>query len=87
MQALLAELLWRNDEIDQAAHQLCQTIPGFSDIEQTYEALAEQVRSAAGNDLYDQFYTQLIRYTDHEVQAYYSLGLGLREELLKTLEL
>ena len=31
MQDLLAELLWRNVEIDEAADRLRQTLPGFSD--------------------------------------------------------
>jgi len=86
MQDLLAELLWRNIEIDQAADRLRQTLPGFQKAKQSYSALAEQIQSAAGYDLYDRYFTQLVRYTSYEVQAYYSLGLGLREDLVKALE-
>lgn len=86
MQDLLAELLWRNTEIDEAADRLRQTLPGFSDAKQAYDHLSEQVRELAGYDLFDQYFSQLIRYTGYEVQSYYSLGLGLREEIVKALE-
>ena len=85
MQDLLAELLWRNVEIDEAANRLCQTLPGFSEAKQAYDNLSEQLRAAAGHDLYDRYFSQLIRYTGYEVQSYYSLGLGLREDLVQAL--
>ena len=86
MQDLLAELLWRNIKIDEAANRLCQTLPGFSEAKPAYDNLSEQLRKIAGRDLYDQYFAQLIRYTGYEVQAYYSLGLGLRADLIKALE-
>lgn len=58
MQDLLAQLLWRNTEIDEAAACLRQTLPGFQEAEQAYEALSEQLRAAAGHDLYDRYFTQ-----------------------------
>ena len=85
MQDLLAELLWHNVEIDEAAGRIRQALPGFAEVQQTYDALSDQLREAAGPSLYDQYFTQLIRYTNYEVQAYYSLGLGLREEIARTL--
>ena len=85
MQDLLNELLWRSTEIDEAADRLRQILPGFQEAKQAYDKLAEQLRELAGYDLYDQYFTQLIRYTNYEVQAYYSLGLGLREHIVKTL--
>ena len=85
MQDLLAELLWRNPEIDEAANRLRQTLPGFSAAKQAYNSLAEQVLEAAGYDLYDRYFTQLARYTSYEIQAYYSLGLGLRETVVQAL--
>ena len=85
MQDLLVELLWRNAEIDEAADHLCQSLPGFSTAKQAYDDLSEQLRAAAGHDLYDRYFSQLIRYTGYEVQAYYSLGLGLREDVLQAL--
>ena len=85
MQDLIVELLWRNIEIDEAADRLRQTLPGFQEAKQTYHALAEQIQSIVGYDLYNQYYTQLMRYTNYEAQAYYSLGLGLREDVVKAL--
>ena len=85
MQDMLAQLLWRNTEIDEAADRLRQTLPGFQEAKQTYHALAEQIQSIVGYDLYNQYYTQLMRYTNYEAQAYYSLGLGLREDVVKAL--
>ena len=85
-QDLLAELLWHNVKIDEAANRLCQTLPGFSEAKQAYYSLSDQLRKIAGHDLYDQYFAQLIRYTGYEVQAYYSLGLGLRADLIKALE-
>ena len=85
MQDLLAELLWRNVEIDEAAARLCQTLPGFSEAKQAYAGLSEQLRKIAGYDLYCQYFAQLMRYTSYEAQAYYSLGLGLREEMVRAL--
>lgn len=85
MQDLFVELLWRNTEIDEAADRIRQTLPGFSAAQRGYDDLAEQIRAAAGCDLYDRYFTQLIRYTGYEVQAYYSLGLGLREDVVRAL--
>lgn len=85
MQDLLAELLWRNEEIGESAERLCQTLPGFRETEETYDALAEQICSIVGLDLYDRYFAQLMRFADYERQAYYSLGLGLREELMRIL--
>lgn len=85
MQEIITELLWRNPEIDEAASRLQTALPGFSEVQHSYEALAQQVRAAAGNDLYDRYYAQLMRYSGYEVRAYYSLGLGLRTELARGL--
>lgn len=87
MQKLLVESFWFNTEIDEAAGRLCQTLPGFSDAKQAYDALSEQVREAAGDSLFDEYFSQLIRYTNYEVRAYYSLGLGLREKIVNALGL
>ena len=51
-----------------------------------YTDLAEQVRQAAGDELYDQYCPRLMRFTGYEVRAYYALGLGLRKELFQALE-
>lgn len=87
MQDLLTELLWKNVEVNEAAARLCRSLPGFSEAEQEYDELAERIRSIAGPELYDQYFVQLMRRTGYEVQAYYSLGLGLRREIIQALDL
>jgi hypothetical protein len=87
MQDLLANLLWQNEEIDEAADRLRRSLPGFPEAEQAYDTLAARLRAAAGPELYDQFYNCFMRYTGYEVQAYYTLGLGLRGELARALGL
>ena len=85
MQDLLIELLWRNVEVDEAAGRLRNSLPGFLEAKQAYDDLTRQIQAAAGYELYDRFAVQLMRYTGYEVQAYYALGLGLREELARNL--
>lgn len=87
MQHLLTELLWRNVEIDEAADRLCQTLPGYQEAKQAYDGLAEQVKTIVGYDLYTRYFAHLIHYTNYEVCAYYSLGLGLRKELIQALDM
>ncbi len=38
-----------------------------------------------GYSLFNKFETQLFRYTEYEVRAYYALGLGLRETMVREL--
>ncbi len=85
MQDLLAELFWHSTEIDEAAGQLCQAMPGYQEARRAYDVLAEQIRALVGFDLYDRYFTQLLRYSDYEVSAYYSLGLGLRKDIVQAL--
>lgn len=85
MQDLLIGLLWKNVELDEAADCLRKSLPGFSEAEQAYDALAEQIRAAAGSELYDEYFTRLLRYSEYEVQSYYALGLGLRREMVRAL--
>ena len=87
MQDLLAELLWQNIEIDEAAARLCEALPGFLEAREQYRETSDRVRDMIGPELYDQFYDRFMGYTDYEVRAYYSLGLGLREQLVRELGL
>lgn len=85
MQDLLTKILWPSEEIHQAADQLRKAMPGFQEAKRTYDELAQQNCTAAGYDLYDRYFTQLMRYSSYEICAYYSLGLGLRGELFRSL--
>ena len=84
MQELFSKLLWDNPDLCQTAERLRETLPGFQEAQREYNALAEQVQAAAGYDLYDRYFTRLTRCTSYEAQAYYALGLGLREEIARS---
>lgn len=86
MQDILSNL-WCSDNIHQAAYQLREALPGFVEAQRDYDALAEQIQAAAGYDLYDRYFSQLMRYSAYELRAYYALGLGLRKELAQGLGL
>ena len=86
MQDILSNL-WCSDNIHQAAYQLREALPGIAEAQRDYDALAEQIQAAAGYDLYDRYFSQLMRYSAYELRAYYALGLGLRKELAQVLGL
>ena len=86
MQDILSNL-WCSDNIHQAAYQLREALPGFAEAQRDYDALAEQIQAAAGYDLYDRYFSQLMRYSAYELRAYYALGLGLRKEQAQVLGL
>ena len=48
MQDLLSELLWRSEEIDEAADRLCRSLPGFAQAEQESDDLPKQVSAIEG---------------------------------------
>ena len=85
MQDLLAELLWDNEEIHHAATELCCSFPGYLEAKREYDEAAKKIRSLVGFELYDLFLTRLNNCNSYEVRAYYSLGLGLRGEILQAL--
>ena len=67
--------------------QTCALPIWFAEAQRDYDALAEQIQAAAGYDLYDRYFSQLMRYSAYELRAYYALGLGLRKELAQVLGL
>lgn len=87
MQDMLTEILWTNDAIPEKAARLCEMLPGFAAAQQEYDDTARQIQDLVGLQLFDRFQQQILRYTDYEVRAYYALGLGLRESLVRELEM
>lgn len=85
MQDLLLHLLQENDEISHKVHELVHEAPGYQKTLQEYNAVARQVRAVLGYDLFDAYETALHCCSCYENTAYYALGLGLREELVKQL--
>ena len=60
-----------------------EQFPGFAQARRAYEAVAKRVEETVGFDLYDEFQTQLLNYSDYEVCAYYAFGMGLRREIIR----
>lgn len=83
MQDFLNSLLWANPEIFQKVHELSQTLPGYQEAAQAHDAMAQQVQERLGVELYDSYFSLLMRHLDYECRAWYALGLGLREEFAK----
>lgn len=87
MQDTLVKLFWGNEALFQKADELCRALPGYPDAKREYDSIAEMVEGIIGYDLYEQLYTKFMRFTDYELQAYYALGLGIREELMRALRI
>lgn len=87
MKDLLAEWFWDPEKIGAGASSLCKTLPGYWDAKQQYKRTLETIRAVVGYELYDQFLTQLIQYSNYEVYSYYFFGLGLRKDLVEALGL
>lgn len=50
---------------------------------QQYDSIAEKIQAIVGYDLYDELFTRFMGYTNYEICAYYALGLGLREDIVR----
>ncbi|MCI8990150.1 MAG: hypothetical protein HFF59_04995 [Lawsonibacter sp.] len=86
MQDLLAEVIWDNEDIHIAAKQLCKSFPGYSEAQQQCLEAIETLKSALGFELCDRLCTQIARHTRYELRAYYTIGLGLRQDIAQALE-
>ncbi len=87
MQDLLIRLLCNDEEISGKIHELCQAMPGFQEQIQAVNAVENEARAILGAPLYDRLYGALALLFNYENRAYYALGLGLREELIRSLDL
>lgn len=85
MQDLIVQLLWGNTEISRRAHTLAQEAPGYKEAFQAYQAASDKLEAIIGFDALDDYNAIVFRLQDYESDAYYALGLGLREELVKLL--
>ena len=65
MQDLLARLFWRDAEIHREVAEYLEQFPGFAQARRAYEAVAKRVEETVGFDLYDEFQTQLLNYSDY----------------------
>ena len=87
MQDLLVELLWRDPAIHAAVFQFLNTIPGYHRALEEYQAVEAQIRDAVDPALLEDFQSRLLDCTSYEVQAYYGIGLQLRQELARAISL
>lgn len=83
MQNILLKSLWYNTELSHKVPELSRAMPGYQEAAQAYEAIAKRVEDILGFELYDQYLSAQTRFSNYEVYAWYALGLGLREELVK----
>lgn len=87
MQDLLIRILCDDSEISGKIRALCQTMPGYQEQIQAVDAVENEARAILGVDLYDRLYSALALLFSYESRAYYALGLGLRESLIRSLDL
>lgn len=87
MQELFAELFWENEEISHAVACLCEKVPGYRSAQAEYDRLVSQVREIVGFELCNQLLERLTEYSRYEEYAYYAVGLGLREQVVRSLGL
>lgn len=85
MQDLIFHLLWGNTEIARKAHELAHEAPGYAEAFQAYQAASDRLQTIIGFDALDDYNAIVFRLQDYQSDAYYALGLGLREELAKLL--
>lgn len=85
MQDLLLHLLQDHGAISEKVHQIVQDLPEYRQALHDYETVAGQVRTILGYPLYDAYVSAFLRLGCYEDSAFYALGLGLREELVKLL--
>lgn len=86
MQDMILESLWHSAELSHKVSELSRAMPGYQEAAQAYEAIAKQVEDILGFELYDQYLSVQMRFSNYEVYAWYALGLKLREELVKMFE-
>ncbi len=87
MQDLLIRLLWDNSEISTKVCELSRTMPGYQEAAQAYEAVDQEIKAILGFPLYDRYSSALDRLYSYDNRAYYALGLGLREQMIRALGL
>lgn len=83
MQDILLKSLWYSTELSHKVRELSRAMPGYQEAAQAHEAAAKQLENILGFELYDQYSTALMRFLDYDTFAWYTLGLGVRGELVK----
>ena len=66
MQELIAELLWKNEEISHVVACLCNDNPGYQSARREYDKIVSQVQDLIGYDLCNQLLERLAEYDRYE---------------------
>lgn len=87
MQELFAELFWKNEEVPHAVFCLCESLPGYRSAKQECDKIIAQVQEIVGYELCNQLLERMAEQNRYGEYAYYAVGLGLREQAVRWLEL
>ena len=86
MNAILKTLFLDNPYIPEQVCAFCNQLPEFREAERAYEEAADRLRSRLGAAEVNTFDETLAWYLAQYNKAYYLFGLGLRQEVLSSLE-
>ncbi len=87
MQDLLIRLLCDDSEISGKVNELSRAMPGYQEMLEEFRAAEAEARAVLGRELYERYSGAVALLNCYENRAYYALGLGLREALIRSLVL
>ncbi|RKI71047.1 hypothetical protein D7V91_01715 [bacterium 1xD42-67] len=77
--------LFLNDTVIDEIETFCANDPELVRRKQRFYSTADEIAKLAGHDLYDAFEKSLGDYLYRTADLYYLYGLGLRQEIFRTL--
>lgn len=77
--------LFLNDTINTEIEAFCAGDPEFTKAQQEFYEITDQIEKLADPGLYDAFERSLWAYLYRTADLYYLYGLGLRQEILRTI--
>ena len=77
--------LFLNNAIVTEIESFCASDPEFMRAQQEFNKITDQIETLASPDMYDAFEKGLWAYLYRTADLYYLYGLGLRQEILRTL--
>ena len=75
-----------NPDLAEQVCAFCDTRPEFRETEERFHALSDQAAGRLGKGFYLEFEEAWSSYLAQLANAYYLFGLGLRQEVISTLE-
>ena len=77
--------LFLNETVIENIEEFCASDPELAKTKQGFYKIADQIEELAGPGLYDAFEKSLWAYLSRTADLYYLYGLGLRQEVLRTI--